>query len=55
MKRKYNYLYVIQGYYTGSYEDLTQSESYKEAKIDLKAYRDNEKGSFRMIKRRELA
>jgi hypothetical protein len=51
---KFTYLYVIQGLYGNTYVDLTQSESYKEIKIDLKAYRNNENGSFRIIKRRIL-
>lgn len=45
-------VYVIQGYYNG-WEDLTSSTEYKDAKTDLKAYRDNEKGAFRIISRRE--
>ena len=53
-KNKYIYLYVVQGFYQFGYEDLSQSESYKESKNDLKAYRENERGIFRMIKRREL-
>ncbi len=56
MKRnKFIYLYVIQGNY-GYYgwEDLTQSEDYREARANLKDYRDNEPGtSHRMIQRRE--
>lgn len=51
---KYIYLFVLQGLYTHGYEDLTQSESLREVRTDLKAYRENEKGSFRIIKRREL-
>ena len=49
---KYNYLWVVQGYYQ-RWEDLTASEVYIEAKLDLKAYRDNEPGIFRIIQRRE--
>ncbi len=49
---KYSYLYVLQGYYQG-WEDLTQSESMKEMKSDKKAYQENEKGQYRIIKRRE--
>lgn len=53
---KYTYLHVIQGYYPGSgWEDLTQSEDYKEMREDLKAYRDNApETTYRLIKRREL-
>jgi hypothetical protein len=50
---KYSYLWIVQGFYN-AWEDLTASESWLEAKTDLKAYRDNEKGVFRLIQRREL-
>lgn len=52
-KNKYIYLYVLPGYY-GTWEDLTASESYKEIKNDLHAYRENERGQYRVIQRREL-
>jgi len=56
MKRqnKYCYLFVIQGFYFGVWEDLCQSESFREARTDLKAYRLNEGGVYRMIQRSEL-
>jgi len=50
---KYTYLWIIQGFYQ-RWEDLTCSENWKEAKQDLKAYRDNEMGIFRIIRRREI-
>ena len=54
---KYIYLYVIQanyGYGHG-FEDLTASESWREVKVDLKAYRENmPEYNYRVIKRREL-
>ena len=50
---KYTYLWVVQGFY-GSWEDLFASEDWIEAKGDLKAYRENEVGSFRFIRRREI-
>lgn len=53
-KNKYIYLYVLQGVYSCKWEDLTYSENYKEIKADLKAYRENEKGIYRIIQRREL-
>ena len=55
-KNKFVYLFVVQGYYDSYYgwEDLTQSEDYKEARNNLKDYRDNEPGPHRLIKRREL-
>jgi len=51
---KYLYLYVLQGFYLG-WDDLTFSESLKEAKRDKKDYAENERGSYRIIKRRVLA
>ncbi len=50
---KYEYLWIVQGYY-GRWEDLTASEIYIEAKSDLRAYRENEQGVFRIIQRRIL-
>ena len=50
---KYDYLWVVQGYYACGWEDLTAG-SWREARIDLKAYRANEKGIFRVIQRRVL-
>ena len=54
--RKYNYLFVLQGNYGygHGYEDLTASESYREMRQDLKSYRENEGGNYRIIQRREL-
>ena len=54
MANKYRYLFVLQGLYGNSWDDLTQSENYREMKIDLKCYQDNEKGQYRIIQRREL-
>lgn len=51
---KYIYLNVLQGDYGYGYEDLTASESYSEVKRDLKDYRENERGLYRIIKRREI-
>ncbi len=50
--RKYNYLWVIQGYYN-TWEDLSAYELLTWAKDDLKRYRENEVGTFRLIQRRE--
>ena len=49
---KYEYLWIVQGYY-GRWEDLTAG-TWLEARTDLKAYRDNERGTFRVIQRRIL-
>jgi hypothetical protein len=60
MKRinKYLYLFVVQGDYGygHGWEDLTASESYKDAIADLRAYRKNDSHAVghRIIKRREL-
>ncbi len=53
---KYLYLYVLQGFYRGSYgwEDLTAEESRKEILQRRKEYQENEGGTYRIIKRREL-
>ena len=51
---KYIYLNVLQGNYGFGYEDLTASENYAEVKKDLKAYRENDPRSYRIIKRREV-
>ena len=56
-KNKYLYLWVIQGYYDSQYgwEDVDQSENYKDARNNLKLYRENETNyPHRMIQRREL-
>jgi len=50
---KYLYLYVLQGFYLG-WDDLTFSESLIEAKQDKKDYLLNERGHYRVIKRRVL-
>ncbi len=57
---KYTYLKVIQKDYGFGFEDLTAYEvnsqgsgSRKEILNDLKAYRENEGGFFRVIFRRE--
>ncbi len=50
---KYEYLWVIQGRYQ-TWEDLSAYDIYREAKIDLRNYRENEQGQFRLIQRRVL-
>lgn len=56
-QRKYDYLYVLQGKYGAGWDDLTAApqtwEGRKEIREDLKAYRENEGGLYRIIKRRE--
>lgn len=54
-KNKYVYLFVLQGNY-GYYgwEDLISSENRQEVRDDLKAYRENEGGIYRIIRRREF-
>lgn len=51
---KFCYLHVLQGEYGQGWEDPVASESRREVLADLKAYIFNEKGSYRIIKRREL-
>ena len=52
---KYEYLYVLQGYYQG-WEDLTAAqktrEGLREVQADRKEYQKNEGGSYRIITRR---
>lgn len=55
IKNKYVYLNVVQGKYGNVWEDLTASESYRECKADIIAYRKNApETQYRIIKRREL-
>lgn len=53
-KNKYQYLYILQGYYSYGWEDLTASEIYKEVKQNKKEYQENECGLYRIIQRRVL-
>jgi hypothetical protein len=51
---KYIYLFVVQGHYGCGWEDVCASEVRREARENLKEYRDNEtQYPHRMIKRRE--
>lgn len=52
---KYTYLHVVQQHWGFGWEDVSQSESAREAYNDLKAYRVNQpEAPVRMIARREL-
>lgn len=51
---KYTYLFVLQGQYGQGWEDLSAALTRREVREDLKAYRDNEGGQYRIIQRREL-
>lgn len=58
-KNKYTYLYVLQGRYGYGWEDLaseckSNKYAYRDIKQTKKEYRDNEKGYYRIISRREL-
>ncbi len=58
MCNKYVYLSVLQGYYGYGWEDLCQYDHSeagwrKELRDDLRAYRENEGGLYRVIRRRE--
>jgi hypothetical protein len=53
-QNKYTYLMVLQGSYGYGWEDLTAEETRKEIKQRLKEYRENENGTYRIIRRREL-
>ena len=58
-KNKYEYEYVLQGHYGQGWEDLTAAEKtpkgWREIRADLKSYRENEGGSYRIVNRRNLA
>lgn len=52
---KYENLIIVQGYYDGHWEDLDATLLMREAKINLRKYIDNERGtSFRIISRHTL-
>ena len=56
---KYNYMYVLQGHYAVyGWEDLTAaahtSAGFKEVRRDMKDYRENASGNYRIIERRVL-
>lgn len=51
---KYEYFFVLQGWYAQGWEDLTASETRKNMLSDMRAYRENEGGNYRIILRREL-
>ena len=55
-QNKYSYISVLQGNYGYGYGwvDLCADESYKAIRQNLKEYRENERGSYRIIQRREL-
>ena len=52
---KYIYLHVLQSDHGYGFDDITESEDYKEVRQDLKDYRENEPHvEHRIIKRRVL-
>lgn len=52
MKTKFVNVFVIQGNYTGKWEDECTSTDRAEARADLKSYRQNSPYPSRMISRR---
>ncbi len=44
--------YVVQGHYGQGWEDLCAATTRKEARDDIKAYRENQPGAYRLIVRR---
>lgn len=50
--RKFDYIYVLQGFYAQGWEDLTASAKRREMVTDRNAYRENEGGAYRIIQRR---
>ncbi len=55
-RRKFDYLVVLQGRYGSRYgwEDLAASVSYPEVRQNLREYRANEGGNYRIVRRRVL-
>ena len=53
MTTKYLYLWILQGDYGQGWEDLCASKSFREIRDNLKDYRKNEGGRYRLIQRRE--
>lgn len=52
---KFLYLYILQGFYSYGWEDLTAEDSFKEAREQRKCYRENAPGTaYRIIRRREV-
>jgi hypothetical protein len=53
-KRKTKDVYIIQGWYSAyGWEDLTEEETWKGARGQLKCYNENEPLPHRIVKRRE--
>lgn len=46
-------LHVVQGHYGQGWEDLSAALDRKESRDDLKAYRENAPGAYRLIRRRQ--
>ena len=58
-KKKYTYWSILQGNYGYGWDDLiwydrSKPEQIAEIKYDLKSYRKNQPGAYRIIRRREL-
>jgi len=54
--RKFDYLYVVQGDYGAGWEDTFASLDYREARSNLRAYRENApEYPARLIRRREIS
>ena len=54
LPNKYEYLWIIQGNYGNGWEDLTAETNWKECRVNLKLYRENDPAPIRVIRRREL-
>lgn len=51
---RYVTVYYVQGHYGEGWEDLCGSIDRKEARADLRDYRENAPGAYRLITRREV-
>lgn len=57
-QNKFNYIVVLQGFYCGRWEDLCAAQNDRQGTRQISKhlydYRKNEKGSYRIIRRREI-
>jgi hypothetical protein len=52
MANKYLYEIILQGNYGYGWDDLTAHDTRREARAEMRVYRDNQPGAYRIIERR---
>ena len=52
MANKYLYEIILQGNYGYGWDDLTAHDTKREARAEMRVYRDNQPGAYRIIERR---